>query len=80
MHSIPYLQREPNRRRYTNQRPQQAHDEPSLVQWMARIQIRIGGVAFNPLRGSYHTDVPVAGVTGGMLLEAPVVGTLYGTR
>ena len=40
---------------------------------MARIQIRIGGVAFNPRRGRYHTDVPVAGVTGGMLLEAPVV-------
>ena len=32
MHSIPYLQREPYRRRYTHQHPQQAHDDPSLVQ------------------------------------------------
>ena len=40
---------------------------------MARIQIRIGGLAHNPFMGSYLTDVPVAGVTGGKLLEAPVV-------
>ena len=32
MHSIPYLQREPYRRRYTHQHPQQAHYDPSLVQ------------------------------------------------